>query len=85
VQDIEFTIENEKIFLLQTRKAKRTAQASVKIVIDMVEEGVVTKKEGLLMVDANNINNLLHPQFVESQEKKFFNKALNASPGAGSW
>ncbi|MBT7013599.1 MAG: pyruvate, phosphate dikinase [Actinobacteria bacterium] len=82
VQDIEFTIENEKIFLLQTRKAKRTAQASVKIVIDMVEEGVVTKKEGLLMVDANNINNLLHPQFVESQEKKFFNKALNASPGA---
>ncbi|MDA9675262.1 pyruvate, phosphate dikinase [Candidatus Actinomarina] len=82
VQDIEFTIENEKIFLLQTRKAKRTAQASIKIVIDMVEEGVVTKKEGLLMVDANNINNLLHPQFVESQEKKFFNKALNASPGA---
>ena len=82
VQDIEFTIENEKIFLLQTRKAKRTAQASVKIVIDMVEEGVVTKKEGLLMVDANNINNLLHPQFVESQEKKFFNKGLNASPGA---
>ena len=82
VQDIEFTIENEKVFLLQTRKAKRTAQASVKIVIDMVEEGVVTKKEGLLMVDANNINNLLHPQFVESQEKKFFNKALNASPGA---
>ena len=82
VQDIEFTIENEKIFLLQTTKAKRTAQASVKIVIDMVEEGVVTKKEGLLMVDANNINNLLHPQFVESQEKKFFNKALNASPGA---
>ena len=82
VQDIEFTIENEKIFLLQTRKAKRTAQASVKIAIDMVNEGVISKEEGLLMVDANNITNLLHPQFVESQDKKFFNKALNASPGA---
>jgi pyruvate,orthophosphate dikinase len=82
VQDIEFTIENEKIFLLQTRKAKRTAQASVKIAIDMVNEGVISKEEGLLMVDANNITNLLHPQFVEYQDKKFFNKALNASPGA---
>src|SRR6056300_653621 len=58
------------------------AQASVKIAIDMVNEGVISKEEGLLMVDANNITNLLHPQFVESQDKKFFNKALNASPGA---
>ena len=82
VQDIEFTIENEEIYLLQTRDAKRTAQASVKIAIDMVNEEVVTKGEALLMVDANNITNLLHPQFVESQDKKFFNKALNASPGA---
>src|SRR6056300_1606543 len=82
VQDIEFTIENEKIFLLQTRKAKRTAQASVKIAIDMVNEGVISKEEGLLMVDANNITNLLHPQFVEAQDKKLYVKALNASPGA---
>ena len=82
VQDIEFTIENEEIYLLQTRDAKRTAQASVKIAIDMVNEEVVTKGEALLMVDANNITNLLHPQFIESQDKKFFNKALNASPGA---
>ena len=82
VQDIEFTIENEEIYLLQTRNAKRTAQASVKIAIDMVNEQVVTKSEALLMVDANNITNLLHPQFIESQDKKFFNKALNASPGA---
>ena len=82
VQDIEFTIENEEIYLLQTRNAKRTAQASVKIAIDMVNEEVVTKGEALLMVDANNITNLLHPQFIESQDKKFFNKALNASPGA---
>ena len=76
VQDIEFTIENEEIYLLQTRNAKRTAQASVKIAIDMVNEEVVTKGEALLMVDANNITNLLHPQFIESQDKKFFNKAI---------
>ncbi len=82
VQDIEFTIENEKIYLLQTRKAKRTAEASVKIAIDMHSEGITSKEESLNMVDANNITNLLHPQFVENQEKKLFNKALNASPGA---
>ena len=82
VQDIEFTIENEKVYLLQTRKAKRTAQASVKIAIDMNSEGITTKEESLTMVDANNITNLLHPQFVENQDKKLFTKALNASPGA---
>lgn len=82
VQDIEFTIENEDIYLLQTRKAKRTAQASVKIAIDMQNEGVVTKEEAITMVDANSITNLLHPQFVDSQGKELFNKALNASPGA---
>ena len=82
VQDIEFTIENEDIYLLQTRKAKRTAQASVKIAIDMQKEGIVSKEEALTMVDANSITNLLHPQFVDSQEKELFNKALNASPGA---
>jgi pyruvate,orthophosphate dikinase len=82
VQDIEFTIEDEQIYLLQTRKAKRTAQASVKIAIDMEAEGIVSKEDAILMVDANNITNLLHPQFIESQERHFFDKALNASPGA---
>ena len=81
-QDIEFTIEKEDIYLLQTRTAKRTAQASVKIAIDMQKEGVVSKEEALTMVDANSITNLLHPQFIDSQEKELFNKALNASPGA---
>ena len=81
-QDIEFTIEDGELFILQTRNAKRTAQASVKIAIDMQKEGVVTKEEALTMVDANSITNLLHPQFVDSQEKELFNKALNASPGA---
>ena len=82
VQDIEFTIENENIYLLQTRKAKKTAQASVKVAIDMQKEGIVTKEEAITMVDANNVTNLLHPQFVESQKKDLFTKALNASPGA---
>ena len=82
VQDIEFTIENENIYLLQTRTAKRTAQASVKVAIDMNSEGITTKEESLNMVNANNITNLLHPQFVENQNRKLFNKALNASPGA---
>ena len=82
VQDLEFTIENEKVYLLQTRKAKRTAQASIKIAIDLHNEGITTKEESLIMVDANNITNVLHPQFVQSQEKTLFTKALNASPGA---
>ena len=82
VQDIEFTIQDQKVYLLQTRKAKRTAQASVKIAIDMQSEGVVTKEEAVMMVDADSITNLLHPQFVENQDKELFIKALNASPGA---
>ena len=82
VQDLEFTIENEKVYLLQTRKAKRTAQASIKIAIDLHNEGITTREESLIMVDANNITNVLHPQFVQSQEKTLFTKALNASPGA---
>ena len=82
VQDIEFTIENENIYILQTRKAKRTAQASVKVAVDMQKEGIVTKEEAVTMVDANNVTNLLHPQFVESQKKDLLIKALNASPGA---
>ena len=82
VQDIEFTIQDQKVYLLQTRKAKRTAQASVKIAIDMQSEGVVTKEEAVMMVDADSITNLLHPQFIENQDKELFIKALNASPGA---
>ena len=68
--------------MLQTRKAKRTAQAAVKIAVDMHKEKIVTKKEAIQMVDADSITNILHPQFVESQEKNLFEKGLNASPGA---
>ena len=84
VQDIEFTIENKKLYLLQTRSAKRTAQASVKIAVDMHNEGIVTKKEAINMVDADSITSILHPQFIESQDKQLFEKGLNASPGAAS-
>ena len=82
VQDIEFTIQDQKVYLLQTRKAKRTAQASVNIAIDMESEGVVNKEEAVMMVDADHITNLLHPQFIENQDRELFIKALNASPGA---
>ena len=82
VQDIEYTIQDQKVYLLQTRKAKRTAQASVNIAIDMESEGVVTKEEAVMMVDADHITNLLHPQFIENQDRELFIKALNASPGA---
>jgi len=82
VQDIEFTIEEGTLYLLQTRKAKRTAQAAVKIAVDMHKEKIVTKKEAIQMVDADSITNILHPQFVESEEKNLFGKGLNASPGA---
>ncbi len=81
-QDIEFTIQDKKVYLLQTRKAKRTAQAAINIAIDLLGEGLITKQEAILMIDADTITDLLHPQFVENQEKKLFAKALNASPGA---
>lgn len=82
VQDIEFTIENEKLWLLQTRSAKRTAGAAVKIAYDMVQEGVLTNKEALLRVDASSVNQLLHPQLDKSVKKKLIGKGLPASPGA---
>jgi len=82
VQDIEFTIENKNLYLLQTRAAKRTAQASVKIAVDMHNEGIISKKEAINMVDADSITSILHPQFCQSQDKQLFEKGLNASPGA---
>ena len=82
VQDIEFTIEDKKLYVLQTRTAKRTAQASVKIAVDMHSEKIVSKKEAINMVDADSITTILHPQFVEDQDKEIFERGLNASPGA---
>ena len=82
VQDIEFTIEDSVVYILQTRSAKRTAQASVKIAVDMHNENLLTKEEAINMVDANQITSVLHPQFKESSERELFEKGLNASPGA---
>ncbi len=84
MQDMEFTIENGKLYLLQTRNGKRTAKASVKIATDMVKEGLLTKEEALLKVSPSQLDNLLHPSFDVKALKKFdcLAKGLAASPGA---
>jgi pyruvate,orthophosphate dikinase len=89
VQDMEFTFEQGVLYMLQTRTGKRTAQAAVKIAVDMVEEGLIDKDEALMRVEPNQINQLLLPRFdYEDREKalkedRFLAKGLNASPGAG--
>ena len=82
MQDIEFTIEKGKLFLLQTRNGKRTAQAAIRIACEMVEEGLLTKEEALLKIDAKQLGQLLHPQLKKSTEKNVVAKGLPASPGA---
>ncbi len=80
--DLEFTIEDEKPYLLQTRIGKRTAAASVKIAIDMVKESLITKEEALLRVDPLTIENLLHPMIDPDEKLQVIAKGLPASPGA---
>ncbi len=82
MQDIEFTIQQKKLYLLQTRNGKRTARAAVKIAVDMVNEGLIDKKTAVLRVDPSSINQLLHPQFDPKAEKKVIARGLAASPGA---
>lgn len=82
MQDIEFTIEKGKLFLLQTRNGKRTAKAAVKIAVDMVGEGLITKEEALLQIDPKQLNQLLHPQIKQSAARTVIAKGLPASPGA---
>lgn len=84
MQDIEFTIEQGKLFLLQTRNGKRTAHAAVKIAVDLVGEGLLTKEEALLKVEAGSLNQLLHPQIKKSANKEVIAKGLPASPGAAT-
>ena len=85
MQDMEFTIENGKLFMLQTRNAKRTGQAAVKVSVDMVHEGLITKEEAILRVDANSIDQLLHETFDkdELENARKIGNGLAASPGAG--
>lgn len=80
--DIEFTIEEGKLWMLQTRVGKRTAQAAVKCAIDMEKEGLIDEKEALLRVSPDNLDQLLHPQFKKDTQKDVVAHGLNASPGA---
>ncbi|MBW6441378.1 pyruvate, phosphate dikinase [Patescibacteria group bacterium] len=85
MQDVEFTIENGKLFILQTRSGKRTAPASVKIAVDMVSENLITEKEALLRIEPDKLDQLLHPTLDENAKSQFkvIAKGLPASPGAG--
>jgi pyruvate,orthophosphate dikinase len=82
VQDFEFTIQEGKLYMLQTRNGKRTGKAAVKIAADMVREGVITPQEALLRVEPEQLNQLLHPVLDESKPLKVIAKGLPASPGA---
>jgi len=84
MQDIEFTVENSKLWMLQTRSGKRTAKAAIKIAVDMVEEKLISNKEAILRIDANTLDTLLHPTLDEKAEKKIIASGLPASPGAAS-
>ncbi len=84
MQDIEFTVENNKLWMLQTRSGKRTAKAAIKIAVDMVQEKLISKKEAILRVDPNTLDTLLHPTLDEKAEKKIIASGLPASPGAAS-
>ena len=86
MQDMEFTVENKKLYMLQTRNGKRTAQAALKIACDLVDEGMRTKEEAVAMIDPRNLDTLLHPQFAADALKKAtpMGKALGASPGAAA-
>ncbi|MEM4142248.1 MAG: pyruvate, phosphate dikinase, partial [Thermoplasmata archaeon] len=83
VQDIEFTVENGKFYLLQTRGAKRNAKAAVKIAVDFYKEKIIDKEEMIMRVDPSQVDQLLHPQVDEKASKTIIAKGLAASPGAG--
>jgi pyruvate,orthophosphate dikinase len=84
VQDFEFTIENERLFMLQTRTGKRTAAAAVRIAVDMVNEGLITKEEAVLRIDPAQLDQLLHPIIDPSQKVEVAATGLPASPGAAT-
>ncbi|MDB9760922.1 pyruvate, phosphate dikinase [Pelagibacteraceae bacterium] len=84
MQDVEFTVENKKLWILQTRSGKRTAEAAIKIAVDMVKEKLINKKKAILRIDPNTLDTLLHPALDKKVEKKIIAKGLPASPGAAS-
>ncbi len=84
MQDVEFTVENNKLWMLQTRSGKRTAKSAVKIAVDMVKEKLISKKEALLRIDPNSLDTLLHPTLNEKSTINVIANGLPASPGAAS-
>ncbi len=84
MQDIEFTVEDNELFLLQTRSAKRTAAAAVKAAVDMVDEGLISRAEAVARIDPDQLDQLLHPMLDPAAEWEVAAKGLNASPGAAS-
>ena len=86
MQDIEFTIEKGKLFLLQTRNGKRTAKSAINVAVDLVKEGLITKEEAIMRVEPNQLDQLLHPKFEDKslKEATVLAKGLPASPGAAS-
>lgn len=86
MQDLEFTVENGKLYILQTRNGKRTAQSALKIAVDLVDEGLITKQEALMQIDPKQLVTLLHPKFDDKELKSHtpIGKGLAASPGAAT-
>ena len=84
MQDVEFTVENKKLWILQTRSGKRTSKSAVKIAVDMVNEKLISKNEAVLRIDPNSLDTLLHPTLNENSSIKVIAKGLPASPGAVS-
>ena len=84
MQDVEFTVENNKLWMLQTRSGKRTAKSAIKIAVDMVKEKLISKKEAVLRIDPNTLDTLLHPTLDKKANKKIIASGLPASPGAAS-
>ncbi len=84
MQDVEFTVENKKLWMLQTRSGKRTAKSSVKIAVDMVKEKLISKKEAVLRIDPHSLDTLLHPTLDEKSSINIIANGLPASPGAAS-
>ena len=84
MQDVEFTVENNKLWMLQTRSGKRTSKSAVKIAVDMVKEKLISKKEAVLRIDPDSLDMLLHPTLNEKSSIKVIGSGLPASPGAAS-
>ncbi len=84
MQDVEFTVENKKLWMLQTRSGKRTSKSAIKIAVDMVKEKLISKKEAVLRIDPNSLDTLLHPTLNEKSSINVIANGLPASPGAAS-